>query len=55
MRLQEFVIVTPITVAARFSPAQTLGSWDRIPLEAWMSMCFYAMFVLCVGSGLATG
>jgi hypothetical protein len=28
------------------SPAQTLGSWVRIPLEAWMSVCFYFVFVL---------
>jgi hypothetical protein len=34
-------------------PAQTLGSWVRIPLEAWMSVCVYSVFVL--GSGLATG
>jgi hypothetical protein len=31
------------------SPAQTLGSWFRIPLEAWMSVCVYSVFVLsCV-------
>jgi hypothetical protein len=31
------------------SPAQTLGSWVRIPLEAWMSVCIYTVFVLsCV-------
>jgi hypothetical protein len=31
------------------SPAQTLGSWVRIPLEAWMSVCVYSVFVLsCV-------
>jgi hypothetical protein len=31
------------------SPAQTLGSWVRIPLEAWMSGCVYSVFVLfCV-------
>jgi hypothetical protein len=34
------------------SLARTLGSWVRIPLKAWMSV--YA-FILCVGSGLATG
>jgi hypothetical protein len=29
--------------------AQTLGSWIRIPLKAWMSVCFYSVFVLsCV-------
>jgi hypothetical protein len=27
-------------------PAQTLGSWVRIPLEAWMSVCIYSVFVL---------
>jgi hypothetical protein len=35
-----------------FSPAQTLGSWVRILLKAWMSVCVYSV---CVGSGLATG
>jgi hypothetical protein len=34
------------------SLALTLGSWVRIPLEAWMSVCVYSEFVL--GSGLAT-
>jgi hypothetical protein len=33
----------PITVAA---PAQTLGSWVRILLESWMSVCVYSVFVL---------
>jgi hypothetical protein len=28
------------------SPAQTLGSWVRIPLEAWISVCVYSVFVL---------
>jgi hypothetical protein len=38
------------------SPAQTLGLRVRFPLEAWMSVCLYSVFVLsCVGSGLATG
>jgi hypothetical protein len=38
------------------SPARTLGSWVRIPLEAWMSVCVYSVcIVLCVGSGLMTG
>jgi hypothetical protein len=35
------------------SRVQTLGSWVRIPLKAWMSVCVYSVFVL--GSGLATG
>jgi hypothetical protein len=31
------------------SPAQTLGSWVRNPLEAWMSVCVYSVVVLsCV-------
>jgi hypothetical protein len=31
------------------SPARTLGSWVRIPLTAWMSVCVYSVFVLfCV-------
>jgi hypothetical protein len=34
------------------SLARTLGSWVRIPLEAWMSVLW--TFILCVGSGLAT-
>jgi hypothetical protein len=28
------------------SPAQTLGSWVRIPLEACMSVCVYSVFIL---------
>jgi hypothetical protein len=36
------------------SPAQTLGSWVRFPLEAWMFVYVYTMFVLAV-CGLATG
>jgi hypothetical protein len=28
------------------SSARTLGSWVRIPLEAWMSVCVYSVFVL---------
>jgi hypothetical protein len=35
------------------SLVRTLESWVRIPLEAWMSLCVYSVFVL--GSGLATG
>jgi hypothetical protein len=36
------------------SPAWALGSWVRIPLEAWMFVCVYSVFVLSsVGSGLA--
>jgi hypothetical protein len=31
------------------SPARTPGSWVRIPIEAWMSVCVYYVFVLfCV-------
>jgi hypothetical protein len=46
----------PITVAVRSKAAGTLGSWVRIPVEAWMSVCVYSVcVVLCVGSGLATG
>jgi hypothetical protein len=38
------------------SPAWTLGSWVRIPLEAWMFVCVCSVFVLSsVSSGLATG
>jgi hypothetical protein len=40
----------PITVAARLrhelsSPAQKLGSWVRIHLEAWMPVCVHSVFV----------
>jgi hypothetical protein len=31
------------------SLSQTLGSWVRIPLKAWISVCVYSVFVLfCV-------
>jgi hypothetical protein len=31
------------------SLARTLGSWDQIPVKAWMSVCVYSVFVLfCV-------
>jgi hypothetical protein len=33
------------------SPAQTLGSWVRVSLKVWMSMCVYFVcvcVVLCV-------
>jgi hypothetical protein len=37
------------------SPAQALGSWVRIPIETWISVCIcYLRVVLCVCSGLAT-
>jgi hypothetical protein len=44
-RINDYLVESePITVAAR-----TLGSWVRIPVEAWMSVCFYSVFVLfCV-------
>jgi hypothetical protein len=36
--------------------AWATGSYVRIPLEAWMSVCVYSVcVVLCVGRGLATG
>jgi hypothetical protein len=28
------------------SPARTIGSWFRIPLAVWMSLCVYSVFVL---------
>jgi hypothetical protein len=38
------------------SPAQTLGSWVRIPLETWLSVrLYYVSVFFCVGSGIATG
>jgi hypothetical protein len=30
------------------SLAQTLGSWVLVPLDAWMSVCVYSVFVFCV-------
>jgi hypothetical protein len=30
------------------SAARTLGSWVQIPVEAWMSVCFYFMLVCSV-------
>jgi hypothetical protein len=37
-----------------FSPAQTLGSWVRIPLEAW-TFAFNLFVLSCTGSGFAAG
>jgi hypothetical protein len=38
------------------SPPQTLGSWVRIALKAWMSVCIYSVcVVMCVSIGFATG
>jgi hypothetical protein len=38
------------------SAAGTLELWVRIPLEAWMSVCVYSVFVLSfLVSGFATG
>jgi hypothetical protein len=38
------------------SPARTMGSWFRIPVEALMSVGVASVFVLsCADSGLETG
>jgi hypothetical protein len=38
------------------SPSEALGSWVRIPLDAWMSARVSSLFVLsCVGNSLVTG
>jgi hypothetical protein len=37
----------------KFSLARTLGSWVRISLKTWMSVC--VCVVLCVGNDLSTG
>lgn len=38
------------------SPAETFGSWVRVPFEAWMPVGVYSLFVLpCVGTSLAMG
>jgi hypothetical protein len=34
--------------------SRTLGTWVRIPLKTWMSVCVYSVCV-CLASGLATG
>jgi hypothetical protein len=37
-------------------PVRTMGSWVRIPLKAWLSLCLSFVSVLpCIGIGLATG
>jgi hypothetical protein len=36
------------------SLARTLGSWVRIPVEAWMSVFAFILCVLCIGRDLAT-
>jgi hypothetical protein len=58
--LQECRHAEPITLAVRskawtVSPPQTLRSWIRNPLEAWMFALFHFCVVLCVGSGPTTG
>jgi hypothetical protein len=37
------------------SPAQTLASWVRISLEAWMSVYVYSVFVLSCVCRLSPG
>jgi hypothetical protein len=47
-------LITIVIQVYMSSLAQTMGSWVQIPLEAWMSVCVYSLFVLSrVGSGLA--
>jgi hypothetical protein len=37
-------------------PAQTLGSWVKIPLESFMFVCIYSEYIVrCVDSGLTAG
>jgi hypothetical protein len=38
----------PITVAELSSRAQTVRSWVQIPLEPYVFMCVYSVFVYCV-------
>jgi hypothetical protein len=54
------ILNLPITVVAlrhdMSSPAPIMWTRVRIPLEAWMYVCFHSMSMLfCVGSGLASG
>jgi hypothetical protein len=38
------------------SLARKLESWVRIPLNTWMSLCVYSVFVLlCVDNGIVSG
>jgi hypothetical protein len=38
------------------SPAETLGSWVRIPLETWTSVRVSSVFALpCIGTGFVSG
>jgi hypothetical protein len=42
-------IISPTPAGLRHGPssfAQTLGSWVRIPLKAWLSVCVYSVIVL---------
>jgi hypothetical protein len=36
------------------SLARTVGSWVRIPLKVWMSVCVYSVFVLSCVQGTAS-
>jgi hypothetical protein len=54
-RLNKFAWLLDVTYRSQWarglrhelsSLARTLGSWVRIPLEAWMSVCVYSVFVL---------
>jgi hypothetical protein len=36
-------------------PAQNVGSWVRIPLKAWMSVCVHHVFVMFVGRSPVQG
>jgi hypothetical protein len=54
--LQSYLITVSALMHEHSSPAQTMGSWVGNPLESWMSVCVYSVFVvLRVDSGLATG
>jgi hypothetical protein len=53
-----YIYILLITVPRGLKPelpslARALGSWIRIPLKAWMSVCVYSVFVLsCVVAAL---
>jgi hypothetical protein len=52
----DLITVAPRSKASNVLARSTLGTWIWIPLEAWICVGVYCVFMLsCVGSGLATG
>jgi hypothetical protein len=52
----DIIKISLLTVSSGDRTVQALGSWVRIPFEAWKYGCFYPVFVLsCTGRGLVIG